>query len=198
MTNIDNQKVNVSSVNQEERKALGIRTGDTVRVWQKIEEKGKTRLQAFEGTVRATKHGSEPGATFTVRKVASGVGVEKVFPLFSPMIDKLEIVKRSRVRRSKLYILRDKVAREIKRIVRRSEQVSITTKGAAELEEERKRAEAEQKAIDDAQAKVEAEEKAAAETEATKTEGASKTDEEKVETPAEGEAKEEEKDEEKK
>ncbi|MCD5384331.1 MAG: 50S ribosomal protein L19 [Candidatus Pacebacteria bacterium] len=162
---IDNQEVTVSSVNMKERSDLGIRSGDTVRVWQKIEEKGKTRLQAFEGLVLATKHGSEPGATFTVRKVASGVGVEKVFPLFSPMIDKLEIVKRARVRRAKLYILRDKVAREIKRVIRRSEQVSIATKGGAELEEERKIAEAKQKDIDDAQTKVEAEEAAKKEAE---------------------------------
>ncbi len=160
MTTIDNKKVIVSSVNMQERKELGIRSGDTVRVWQKIEEKGKTRLQAFEGVVLATKHGSEPGATFTIRKVASGVGVEKVFPLFSPMIDKIEIVKRTRVRRAKLYILRDKVAREMKRILRRGTQVSIATKGAAELEEERKAAEAKQKEIDEAQAKLEAEEAA--------------------------------------
>jgi hypothetical protein len=71
------------------------------------------------------------------------------------MIDKLEIVKRATVRRAKLYILRDKVAREIKRIIRRSEQVSIATKGGAELEEERKIAEAKQKEIDDAQAALE-------------------------------------------
>jgi len=165
MTTIDNQKITVSSVNMQERKDLGIRAGDTVRVWQKIEEKGKTRLQAFEGVVLATKHGSEPGATFTVRKIASGVGVEKVFPLFSPMIDKLEIIKRVRVRRAKLYILRDKVAREMKRILRRGEQVSIATKGGAELEEERKVAEAKQKEIDDAQAKLEAEEAAKKEAE---------------------------------
>ena len=162
---IDNQEVQVTPVNMQERKELGIRSGDTVRVWQKIEEKGKTRLQAFEGVVLATKHGSEPGATFTVRKVASGVGVEKVFPLFSPMIDKLEIVKRARVRRAKLYILRDKVAREMKRVLRRSEQVSLATKGAAELEEERKAAEAKQKEIDEAQAKLEAEEAAKKEAE---------------------------------
>lgn len=162
---IDNQKITVSSVNMTERKELGIRSGDTVRIWQKIEEKGKTRLQAFEGLVLATKHGGEAGATFTVRKVASGVGVEKVFPLFSPMIDKIEITKRAKVRRAKLYILRDKVAREIKRIIRKGEQVSIATKGGAELEEERKRAEAKQKEIDDAQAKIEAEEVAKKEAE---------------------------------
>ena len=156
-TIIDKQKITVSSVNMDERSSLKIRAGDTVRVWQKIQEKGKTRLQAFEGLVIATKHGNEPGSTFTVRKVASGVGVEKVFPLFAPMIDKIEIVKRARVRHAKLYMLRDKVARQIKRIVRRSEQVSIATKGGAELEEERKLAEAKQKEIDDAQAKLEAE-----------------------------------------
>ena len=176
---IDNQKITVSSVNMQERKDLGIRSGDTVRVWQKIQEKGKTRLQAFEGLVLATKHGGEPGATFTVRKVTSGVGVEKVFPLFSPMIDKIEVVKRARVRRAKLYILRDKVAREIKRVVRRSVQVAIATKGGAELEEERKIAETKQKEIDDAQAKIEAEATAKKEAEAVVEE---KSKAEKVES----------------
>ena len=74
----------ISPVNIDERKALDLRSGDTIRVWQKIQEKGKTRLQAFEGLVLARKHGKEAGATFTVRRVASGVGVEKNFPtLFS-------------------------------------------------------------------------------------------------------------------
>lgn len=100
------------------RKDLDLRSGDTVRVHLKIQEKGKTRVQIFEGLVMARKHGSEPGATFTVRKVSNGVGVERVFPLFSPMIDKIEVVKRSRVRRSKLYYLRTKVAREIRRKMR--------------------------------------------------------------------------------
>lgn len=68
------------------RREMGIRTGDTLRVHVKIEEKGKTRIQMFEGLVIATKHGSEPGATFTVRKVSHGVGVERIFPLYSPMI----------------------------------------------------------------------------------------------------------------
>ena len=72
-----------------ERKKLDIRAGDTVKVWQKIQEKGKTRLQMFDGLVLAVKHGKEAGGTFTVRKVASGVGVEKIFPIYSPMIDKI-------------------------------------------------------------------------------------------------------------
>ena len=78
----------ISPVKVDFRKKLDIRPGDTVRVWQKIEEdKGKTRLQAFEGIVLARNHGSEAGATFTVRKVVDGVGVERIFPLYSPMID---------------------------------------------------------------------------------------------------------------
>ena len=112
--------VTVSPIDMEARKTMDLRSGDTVRVWQKIEEKGKVRLQAFEGLVLARKHGTEAGGTFTVRRVASGVGVEKIFPLYSPMIDKIEIVKRSRVRRAKLYYIREKVAREARRLLRRS------------------------------------------------------------------------------
>ena len=107
-----------SPVNTEERAKLDLRAGDTVRVWQKIIEKGKPRLQAFEGLVLARKHGREAGATFTVRRMASGVGVEKIFPLYSPTIDKIEIVKKARVRRAKLYHIRDKAAKEISRQMR--------------------------------------------------------------------------------
>ena len=155
--------VQISPVDVEERKNLGIKAGDTVRVWQKIEEKGKTRLQAFEGVVLAVKHGTEPGATFTVRKVSLGVGVEKIFPLYSPNIDKIEIIKRARVRRAKLYFVRDKVTRELRRIFRKATEVSIATKGAAELEEERKRAEEELKRQQEEEAKRAEEEAKAAE-----------------------------------
>ena len=113
-------EVKTSPVDMGMRKELDIRPGDTVRVWQKIEEKGKVRLQAFEGLVIARKHGREAGGTFTVRRVASGVGVEKIFPLYAPMIDRVEIVKRSRVRRAKLYFIRDKATRESRRQLRRS------------------------------------------------------------------------------
>lgn len=108
----------ISPVKIEERKKLDLRSGDTVRVWQKIQEKGKTRLQAFEGLVLARKHGTEAGATFTVRRTASGVGVEKIFPLYSPIVDKIEVVKRAKVRRAKLYHIRDKAAKEISRQMR--------------------------------------------------------------------------------
>ena len=102
-----------------DRKNLDIRPGDTVKVWQKIQEKGKTRLQAFEGLVLARKHGTEAGATFTVRKVIDSVGVEKIFPLYTPMIDKIELLRRSKVRRAKLYFVREKAAKEIRRQMRR-------------------------------------------------------------------------------
>jgi len=134
--------VQVSPVNMEERKNLGIRAGDTVRIHQKIQDKGKTRIQIFEGIVLARKHGTEAGATFTVRKVVDGIGVEKIYPLYSPLIDKIEIVKRSKVRRAKLYYIREKVAREIKRQMRRMRLMDLATKSeietAAEKEEEAK------------------------------------------------------------
>jgi large subunit ribosomal protein L19 len=112
----------ITTANSAERAKLDLKSGDTVRVWQKIMEKGKTRLQAFEGLVLARKHGTEAGATFTVRRVASGVGVEKIFPLYSPMIDKIEVVKRAKVRRAKLYHIRDKAAKEIRRQMRNARQ----------------------------------------------------------------------------
>lgn len=123
-----------STVDMASRKNLDLRPGDTVRVMQKIEEKGKHRLQAFEGLVLARKHGAEPGATFTVRRVASGVGVEKVFPLYSPMIEKIEVIKRARVRRAKLYYIREKVSREARRQLRRSRMMSLSTDGSAQAE----------------------------------------------------------------
>ncbi len=128
------QKTIHSPVSIVDRKKMDIRSGDTIRVWQKIQEKGKTRLQAFEGLVIAVKHGKEAGSTFTVRKVASGVGVEKIFPLYSPMIDSVETIKRAKVRRAKLYHIRDKAAKEIRRQMRntRSAKATEETEGDAE------------------------------------------------------------------
>ena len=83
-----------------------IRPGDTVRIYQKIKEKDKERTQSFEGLVIARKHGQEMGSTITVRKVISGVGVERIFPVHSPIIEKIEVLKRGKVRRAKLYYLR--------------------------------------------------------------------------------------------
>jgi len=99
----------ISPVNMDTRKNLGIMSGDTVRVWQKIQEKGKVRLQAFEGLVLAKKHGSEAGATFTVRRVSGSVGVEKIFPLYSPNIEKIEVIQKGKVKRARLFYLRKKI-----------------------------------------------------------------------------------------
>lgn len=151
----------ISPVNMEDRKNLGVKAGDTVRVHQKIQDKGKTRIQVFEGLVLARKHGNEPGATFTVRKVVDGIGVEKIFPLYSPLIDKIEIVRRSKVRRAKLYHIREKVAREIKRQMRRMHLMTMATESETEAqaraEEEAKRAEEEAAKAAEAAAQAEAE-----------------------------------------
>ncbi|MES2930518.1 MAG: 50S ribosomal protein L19 [Patescibacteria group bacterium] len=108
-------KSQFTTVDMKARKALDFKAGDTVRVWNKIQEKGKTRLQAFEGLVLSRKHGTESGATFTIRKVASGVGVERIFPLFSPNVDKIEVLRKSKTRRSKLYYIRTKAVKEVKK-----------------------------------------------------------------------------------
>jgi large subunit ribosomal protein L19 len=83
-----------------------IRPGDIVRVYMKVKDKDKEKTEVFEGIVIARKHRKEIGATFTVRKEVSGIGVEKIFPLHSPLIEKIEILKRQKVRRAKLYYLR--------------------------------------------------------------------------------------------
>lgn len=87
--------------------------GDTVRVSVRIQEGDKSRIQAFEGTVIARKHGGV-SETFTVRRVAHGCGVERVFPLHSPVVEKVEVVRRAKVRRAKLYYLRDRVGKAAK------------------------------------------------------------------------------------
>ena len=85
-----------------------IKPGATVRVWEKIKEGEKERLSRFEGLVLARKHGSEHGATFTVRATIAAVGVEKVYPIWSPRIDKVDIISSpKKVSRAKLYYVRD-------------------------------------------------------------------------------------------
>ena len=83
-----------------------LRPGDTIKVHQKIKEGDKERIQIFEGIIIAKKHGKGISATITVRKVVDGVGVERVFPIHSPSIEKIEVVRHGKVRRAKLYYLR--------------------------------------------------------------------------------------------
>ncbi len=98
-----------------------IESGMTVRIYQKIKEKNpkgeiKERIQYFEGMVIAKKHGKEAGASITVRKVSNGVGVEKIFPLNLPTITKIEIKKKARVRRAKLYFLKRGYNKRLKNV----------------------------------------------------------------------------------
>lgn len=94
-------------------------TGDTIKVFAKIKEGNRERTQAFEGVV-IKKQGGSTRATFTVRKLSNGVGVEKTWPLHSPTIEKIDVIRRGKVRRSKLFYLRDRVgkAAKVKEVVR--------------------------------------------------------------------------------
>lgn len=91
-----------------------IRPGDVIQVHQKIKEGDKERIQVFEGLVLAARHGRGIDAMITVRKVAQGVGVERIFPIHSPAIDKIEVVKRGKVKRAKLYYLRSAKGKKAK------------------------------------------------------------------------------------
>jgi large subunit ribosomal protein L19 len=133
----------ISPVNIEERRALDLRVGDTVQVFQKIVEKGKTRIQMFEGLVISRNHGTEPGATFCVRRVSQGFGMEKTYPLFSPLIDDVKVVRRSKVRRAKLFYIRDKASKEIsKRMKMEMVDIRMQTQNAVKAKESAEKGEA--------------------------------------------------------
>lgn len=92
-----------------------IRPGDSVRVFYKITESGKTRLQTYEGICIAKKHGDTLDGSFTLRKISGGIGVERTFPLHSPLISKIEKVKTRKTHRAKLYFVRDLVGKKAKK-----------------------------------------------------------------------------------
>ena len=100
-----------------------LRVGWTVRVSQKLKEGEKGKATSFEGIIIAHKHGSEPGGSITVRKAQGGYGVERVFPLRLESIEKIEVLKKPAVRRAKMYYLREKSAREIRKKTR-AEQIT--------------------------------------------------------------------------
>ena len=101
------------SSQSEKAEAPVMEIGDTVKVHVRIKEGDKSRIQIFEGTVIAKKHGGI-NETFTVRRVAHGCGIERVFPVHSPNVEKVELVRSGKVRRSKLYYLRDRVGKAAK------------------------------------------------------------------------------------
>ena len=100
-------KLEIFNKSQLKQNFPDIRPGDIVQIEQKIKEADKERIQIFEGLVLARKHGRGAGATITVRKVSQGIGIERIFPIHSPIIEKIKIIKRSKVRRAKLYYLRE-------------------------------------------------------------------------------------------
>lgn len=93
-----------------------LKPGQTVRVHQKIKDGDKERVQVFEGMIIARRHGVGPSATFCIRKMSDGIGVERIFPIHSPLIAKLELVRTAKVRRAKLYHTRERSARPMKEI----------------------------------------------------------------------------------
>lgn len=112
-------------------KYADLKVGMTVRVHQRLKAGEKGKNQIFEGIIIARKHGDEAGATMTVRRSIGGYGVEKVYPLRLPSIDKIEVVKAGRTRRAKMYYLRDKTAKEIRRKTR--SEASVVSVAAEEV-----------------------------------------------------------------
>ena len=130
------------SFNLKQRKPLDtpeLQAGDVVKIFRKIKEGSKERLQSFQGTVIAIKGGQSSSKTITVRKVSFGVGVEIVFPLSSPQIEKIEFVKRTRARRAKLYFVRDKsvkvLSKKLKEVAVKKSSLPKVTKEKAVIAE---------------------------------------------------------------
>lgn len=116
-----------------------LKSGMKARVWQKIKEGDKERLQAFEGVVIAVKHGRGKTGTFTIRKISSGIGVERVFPLHTPTIEKIEVLSQAKVRRAKLYYLRGQIGKKS-----RMKQIELAEAVAPGTESEKAEAESEE------------------------------------------------------
>ncbi|MDP2647846.1 MAG: 50S ribosomal protein L19 [Candidatus Yanofskybacteria bacterium] len=120
-----------------DRKFGDLRVGWTIKIHQKLKEGEKAKNQTFEGIIIARKHGNEPGATITVRKMSGGIGVEKIIPLQLPSIERIEVLRKSRVRRAKLYYLRDKTSKEIRKktkqeVIRASQNIQAEAAPVAE------------------------------------------------------------------
>lgn len=155
------QKVNDA---QKKQQVIDARSGDTVRVYQKIREGAKERIQMFEGVVIRTDNKQSHTSRITVRKITSGIGVEKSFLLHSPLVEKVEVVRRAKVRRNYLSFLRERSGKSARLTARRFDRESVNsiddTKAEAEaehLKEEAAKAAAEKHAeVEKTQAELEA------------------------------------------
>jgi large subunit ribosomal protein L19 len=127
----------IQKVNDEQKKAsvVDVRSGDTVRVHQKIKEGNKERVQVFEGVVIRTDNKKSHTSRITVRKVASGVGVEKSFLLHSPLVEKIEVVRRARVRRNYLSFLRNRSGKGARLTAKSFDRESVNTIAEPKAEE---------------------------------------------------------------
>lgn len=145
----------IQKVNNEQKKAqvVDVRTGDTVRVYQKIKEGAKERIQMFEGVVIRTDNKGQHTSRITVRKIASGIGVEKSFLLHSPLVEKVEVVRRSKVRRNFLSYLRKRSGKSARLTAVQFDRETVNDVRDVHAEEEAVRLKEE--------ARLEAEEKAA-------------------------------------
>ncbi len=137
MNHLQNYKQN----NTSNKDLSFIRPGLTLRVHQKINDGKKTRIQIFEGLVIAQKHGKGLNGMVTIRKIASGVGVERIFPLQSPNIEKFEVVRVAKTRRAKLYYIREKTAKETRKKTKILEEQTKKIQEASLKEESVKEAE---------------------------------------------------------
>ncbi len=127
----------IQKVNDEQKKhaVVDVRSGDTVRVHQKIKEGNKERIQVFEGVVIRTDNKKSHTSRITVRKIASGVGVEKSFLLHSPLVEKVEIVRRSKVRRNYLSFLRGRSGKSARLAAQNFNREAVNTVAEAPVQE---------------------------------------------------------------
>ncbi len=132
-------KLDIFNKTQLKKEVPDIRPGDVVRIHLKLPEKtkkGGEKTQVFEGLVIARKHGKGINSTFTVRKISDGIGVERIFPIFCPSITKIEIIKRSKVRRAKLYYMRERAGKKArmktKELLRKEEKVEEKKSSSSE------------------------------------------------------------------
>lgn len=131
--------INVQKLGESKKNLPDIRPGDTVRVSEKILGKSKKKSQVFEGILISKKHGKGINATFTLRAIVGGVGVEKTYPLHLPLIEEIQVVKKGKARRAKLYYLRKKAEREIRKKLKSQRVLEEKKKtGEKELKKEEK------------------------------------------------------------